>query len=86
MFLAKAIHSDPSLEQKISWRRNLYTFPPNKCNQRSGDREILHRQLSRKRDESRRGLSVDFKEETDILRNGHSRNEGQKTRAERPDL
>ena len=38
------------------------------------------------RDEARRGSSVDFKEETDIIRNGLSRNEGQKTGAERHDL
>jgi hypothetical protein len=41
--------------------------------------------LARTRDEKRRGSSVDFMEETDILRNGHSRNEGQKTGAERHD-
>jgi len=38
------------------------------------------------RDEARRGSSVDFMEETDIIRNGLWRNEGQKTPAERHDL
>ena len=38
------------------------------------------------RDEARRGSSVDFKDETDILRNGLWGYDGQKPPAERHDL
>ena len=52
----------------------------------SVDREIRHRVLARKRDEGRRGSSVNFKERDGYSSNGHSGNEGQKTRAERHEM
>ena len=42
------------------------------CKSELVDREISHRVLARIRDEARRGSSVNFKDETDIIRNGLS--------------
>jgi hypothetical protein len=83
---SSAIKQMVLLEKIFSWRQIALPNRVEFCNKTTVDREILHRVLARKRDDARRGSSVDFKEETDILRNGHSRNEGQKTRAERHEM